>query len=149
MKLYETRFKEKSPKILYHGTLSKNVPSVQGKGLLIHPSSNFKNIHGFNTGGQISLATTYNDAFYYISLFANNQPVTILVIKLDSSFKLEKGLSDIEKVVKKDIEPKYIIGAYKGEDLIKLNNLNNNTNYINFNLLKGSDKTVALKYFNK
>lgn len=134
-------------KKFYHGTLSKNIDNIKKFGLLIDPPTNFKHVHGFSTEKQISLSTNYNEAFYYISLFANKNPITILIIELEDDFKLYDGLSDIEKVSKVNILLKNIKGAYDKEEFIKLKNLENNKNNINYNLLRGRDKDVALKYY--
>ena len=131
----------------YHGTLSENIDSIRKEGLSISAKTN-KNTHGFNTQGQISLTGDYTQAFYYSSLFANHEPITILVIQIDyADNKFEKGISYREYVIKYDIDPKYIIGAYdENHKLIPLKDLKSTNNYIDFNRLSGSDLKVAKQY---
>lgn len=133
-------------KILYHGTMSKNLDKIKHTGLKIN-SSNNKHIHGYDVDGQISLSSSYQDAFYYASLFANQNPITILIIKIDETV-LKKGTAFNELVSKMDILPEFIIGAYDEEKIIKLKHLNVDRNYINYELLTGADKRVALKQYN-
>lgn len=125
----------------YHATLSKNLNSIKQQGLLLNQKSND---HGFNTANQISLATTYNDAFYYGSLFnKDKQPMTVLIIKLPKTFNVYRGLSHTEFIVKQNIAPMYILGAYKDNQKLDLKYLNDKDFNININLLHGKDKDVA------
>lgn len=131
---------------VYHGTLSKNLLSIQRNGLRNDSSSNEK-IHGYDTNGQISFSTNYNDAFYYASLFANKSPISILLVELNNDIEIFKGAAHSEIIVKKSIPNTFIRGAFLNEKMIPLKQLKTNINYINYELLTGMDKKVALKYY--
>jgi hypothetical protein len=145
-KLYTEFLNENRKLRFFHGTTSSNIESIRKNGLLTSVETN-KKIHGFNTQGQISLSSDYNLAFYYSSLFSSKKPITILVIQLDTSYKIDRGFSHQEYVVKFDISPENILGAYDEKcNLIPLKKLDNTLNYIDFSLLSGSDLKVAKQY---
>ncbi|MCK9575741.1 MAG: hypothetical protein WC979_02555 [Candidatus Pacearchaeota archaeon] len=124
---------------LYHGTASGKLSSIKLNGLDTNAETNQKT-HGFNTSNQISLSFNYSDAYYYGSLFVKtNEPVTVLIIKLPYSYIAGKGLSLNEVLVKQNISSKYIIGAYKDKDIVKLDKLSTNETYVNPDMLSTSD----------
>jgi len=125
-------------KIFYHGTLSSNLNSIKEKGLLCNTKTN-KAIHGFNTEGQISITPDYDTAYYYASLFSGKNPVTILKLSLDHSFKIIKGFSSVEFVLRQDVNPKFIVGANEGDTFVTLKDLDPMKSYVDYKLLKGSN----------
>jgi hypothetical protein len=132
--------------ILFHGTRSSNLINIKSKGLTIGSKSNTKS-HGY--GGmenKIFLAETYNEAFYFISQFVKSgEPVAVLQIKRD--FEIESLGRAKEWVTHEDI-PASLMSIWGGSKMVPLRKLNpENINYINYDLLKGADKTVALKYW--
>ena len=129
---------ESKEKVFYHGTFSSNIDSIRKSGLLCNTKTN-KSIHGFNTEGQISITPDYDTAYYYASLFAGKKPLMILKLSLGKKFKIIKGFSSIEFILKQDVQPEFIDGAYEGDSFVQLKDLDPNKNYIDYKQLKGSN----------
>lgn len=120
----------------YHGTFSSNLPSIKRHGLTFkqpNPEHGYK-----DTTDKIFIADDYNEAFYYISIFASQRghpPISILTVKPNS--EVYKGYARNEYYVTEPIPPKNI----------KADGWNPNTSYIDITRLKGADRKVAEKYY--
>jgi hypothetical protein len=118
---------------------------MKSNGLEIGSASNTKS-HGYSgMGDKIFLAETYNEAFYFISQFVKqSEPIAILQVKRD--FDIEAGRPREWKTYEN--VPPALMSIWDGSKMIPLKRLKpENINYINYDLLKGADKTVALKYW--
>jgi hypothetical protein len=137
---------EAEKKILFHGTRSSVLPNIKSKGLEIGSKSNTK-AHGYSgMENKIFLAETYNEAFYFISSFVKQgEPIAILQIR--KNFDIESLGRAREWVTYEDIPPA-LISIWDGSKMIPLKRIKpENINYINYDLLKGADQSVALKYW--
>lgn len=146
MRYEKTLLTENIHKIYYHATLSSNIPSIDTNGLKIGIKTN-KHVHGFDIKNKIFVSTSYDEAFYYGSLFANKKPISIIILKLPDSY-VKPGYTKTEFIVNQNIDPIFIEGVYQNKKIIDLSLVDINKNYINYDMLKGADLKVALEDYN-
>ncbi len=121
--------------VFYHGTPSARLPGIAARGLLVSPPT--RSGHGYNVEGQVSMSVSYDTAFYYGSLFAGTgNNVTVLELRIPTSFELDKGLQYDEWVSYTDIPRSMIAGARMNGRIVQLSALDPGSSHFDTGMMK-------------